>query len=396
MKVLKNKIVKQSPKKQKVKAFINNQYFSFFALGAFLLILLFLQLGGILEIATFRAIGVTLIYFVAALGFTLLLGYSGLTSLGTAGFIGLGSYLAGFLIAKPGRDNFGDLIAYGLDLPPIVGLLISVILAILVGGIVGFISLRIEGLYLAIVTLGLSEIVVEVFRNLGKYTGGVDGRIINKDSYPTLFRILPITREVAFVILVVFIVIFMIFVVNLINSPTGRAMLSLKNSSSAAQAMGISVLKYRLTAFVLATVFAVISGYLYMLFYQSSYADIWTLALSLNILAAVVVGGAFNVWGVFLGTFLVFGFDLAVLQSIPFFQKNSNASIIFSGALIILVVMFYPGGISQMFIDIKERITNRKSKKSVRKENYATDIEFQQKKKEFINQQAAKIGRKVG
>lgn len=393
MRKFRNHIGELSPLAQKREELRKHPYVAFLLLGIILLLVLILQVSGFVDIATFRALGVTLIYFFAALGFTLLLGYSGLSSLGTAGFIGLGSYLAGFLLAKPGFDNFGELIAYGLNLPPSVGIIIGIVVAVIVGGVVGFISLRIEGLYLAIVTLGLSEIFVEIFRNMGKFTGGVDGRIINRGSYPSLFGNIPITREVAFAILVVFIVIGMIFIVNLIKSPTGRAMLALKNSSSAAQAMGVSMLKYRLTSFVIATVFAVLSGYLYMLFYQSSYADIWTLSLSLNILAAVVVGGAFNVWGVFAGTFLIFGFDLAVLQNISFFQRNSNASIIFSGVLIILVIMFYPGGVSQMLVSIKNWWNNRKNKKVTRKENYATNIEFEQAKKEFISEQAAKIGR---
>ena len=393
MRQFKNQLPAQSPDAKKREQIFRHPYLSFILLGVILILILLMQTNGFLDIASFRAIGVTLTYFVAALGFTLLLGYSGLNSLGTAGFIGLGSYLAGLLIAKPGYDNFGELIAYGLDIEPIIGLMIGILVAIVIGGVVGFISLRIEGLYLAIVTLGLSEIFVEIFRNLGKFTGGVDGRIVNRGSYPSLFGVFPVTREVAFIILAVVIVVAMIFVVNLIKSPTGRAMLALKNSSSAAQAMGVSMLKYRLTAFVLATVFAVVAGYMYMLFYQSSYADIWTLSLSLNILAAVVVGGAFNVWGVFAGTFLIFGFDLAFLQNIQFFQQNSNASIIFSGALIILVVMFYPGGISQMLVNIKNWYNERRSKKSTRKDAYARDSELKQKQEKFISEQAAKIGR---
>ena len=393
MRQFKNQLPAQSPDAKKREQIFRHPYLSFILLGVILILILLMQTNGFLDIASFRAIGVTLTYFVAALGFTLLLGYSGLNSLGTAGFIGLGSYLAGLLIAKPGYDNFGELIAYGLDIEPIIGLMIGILVAIVIGGVVGFISLRIEGLYLAIVTLGLSEIFVEIFRNLGKFTGGVDGRIVNRGSYHSLLGVFPVTREVAFIILAVVIVVAMIFVVYLIKSPTGRAMLALKNSSSAAQAMGVSMLKYRLTAFVLATVFAVVAGYMYMLFYQSSYADIWTLSLSLNILAAVVVGGAFNVWGVLAGTFLIFGFDLAILQIIQFFQQNSNASIIFSGALIILVVMFYPGGISQMLVNIKNWYNERRSKKSTRKDAYARDSELKQKQEKFISEQAAKIGR---
>ena len=102
MRQFKNQLPAQSPDAKKREQIFRHPYLSFILLGVILILILLMQTNGFLDIASFRAIGVTLIYFVAALGFTLLLGYSGLNSLGTAGFIGLGSYLEGLLIAKPG------------------------------------------------------------------------------------------------------------------------------------------------------------------------------------------------------------------------------------------------------------------------------------------------------
>ena len=127
----------------------------------------------------------------------------------------------------------------------------------------------------------------------------------------------------------------MILTFNLINSPIGRALLSINDS--AAQAMGIKC--YRLLAFVISTVYAVIGGILYMGYVRFSMGSSWGLAISLNILAAVVVGGAKSIWGVLLGTFMIFGLDLMVFKGINFLSdsKYANLSFVISGVLIILV-----------------------------------------------------------
>jgi branched-chain amino acid transport system permease protein len=91
------------------------------------------------------------------------------------------------------------------------------------------------------------------------------------------------------------------------------------------------------------------------------------LSFALNILAAVVIGGTKSIWGILLGTFVIFGLDLAVFQR---FQLG-NYSIIINGVLIILVVMFYPGGLIQLFGDIKKGI--KKLRLKVRERIYGTE-----------------------
>lgn len=334
--------------KNKIKRFVSHPYFGFILLTVILILVQILEYAGVVGVSTVRAVGQTTIYFIAGLGFTLLLGYAGLSSLGTAGFIGLGGYLVGYMLkATP-------------FLPFIVVLLIAIAIAILIGTAVGFISLRIEGMYLAIITLGLSEIFVSVFKNAVDITGGPAGLRI-ASSLTKLFGVQVSHREVYFLIIMMALFA-MVLTLNLINSPTGRSMLSMKNSSSAAQAMGISMLKSRLLAFLLATVYAVIAGGLYIMYFRYSEPNRWSLALSLNILAAVVVGGSKSIWGVLLGTFVIFGLDLAVLKRFQFFIKYPDASLIFSGLLIILVVMFYPGGLIRMFSDLKNFTIKTKDK----------------------------------
>lgn len=310
--------------------------------------LLFMFTDGIISLTVSKAIAQTLIYSIVGIGFSILLGYAGLASLGTAGFMGLGSYIAGNLLI-------------GYDMPFTVTLLIVAVVAIALGGIVGFISLRIEGMYLAIITLGLSEILLELFKTQNTFTGGAAG--LRKVPFAKLANFIQLNRETSFFLILGVLFIMIVITINIINSPTGRAMLAMKNSSSAAQAMGISILKYRLLAFIMATVYAMIGGALFVAYNKASDPTSWTLALSLNILAAVVIGGSRSIWGVLLGTFIIFGLDLAVLKNIAFFNNYPGSSMIFSGVLIVIIVMFYPGGIMGLFNNISAKINSARLKK---------------------------------
>lgn len=315
-------------------------------LFAILMTLLQLLSGwGMIPNSFVYALGNTMIYAIIAVGFCLLLGYSGLASLGTAGFIGIGAYSAFYVMQQ-----------YGM--PYILAFLVTLAISILIGVVVGFISLRIEGIYLAILTLGLSEIIRNLLMAI-KSTVKID--IENAK----LFGVQMSDRMGYFLILVTFCIL-MWLTANLINSPTGRAMLAMKNSTSAAQAMGISLMKYRLLAFVIATVYAAIGGLLYMVFVRSmttATSTLLTLTTSLNILGAVIIGGAKSLWGTALGVFIIYGIQSMFLSKIEFFNKNPAFITMITGLLIILVVMFFPGGFAQIAMQVKMWIKKKFSRK---------------------------------
>lgn len=332
-------------RKDRFKKFTAHPLFGFIILILVLVCvqLVYMYTDGIISLTISKAIAQTLIYAIVGMGFSILLGYAGLASLGTAGFIGLGSYIAG---------NMLKLIP--LPLPYILVIAAVIIVGIVLGGVVGFISLRIEGMYLAIITLGLSEILLQIFKTPNEFTGGAAG--LKSVPWVKLGTFLEMNRETMYFLILAVMFIMIVVTINIINSPTGRAMLAMKNSASAAQAMGISILKYRLLAFILATIYAMIGGALYVTYLRASSTASWTLALSLNVLAAVIIGGSRSVWGVIMGTFIIFGLDLAVLKNIDFFNKFPGSSAIFSGLLIVLIVMFYPGGLVRLFTGIKMKL----------------------------------------
>ncbi len=284
-----------------------------------------------------------MIYAVVGYGFTFLLGYAGLASLGTAGFVGLGAYITAYL------TNHIE------GIPYFVVMLAALVVSLILGVVVGYISLRIEGIFLAIVTLGLSEIFYQLFSNWLDFTNGPNGASLSK--YPIFQTWLGMKRSDAqsafYFLLVAITVLLLILTYNLGKSSVGRAMLAMKNSSSAAQAMGISLLKYRLLAFLLSTVFAGLAGVLQMSYLRYSAPQNYTVLFSLNILAAVLIGGSRNLIGTFIGTFIVFGITPIFLQDIPFFRDNPWVINVTIGLIIILVVMFYPGGFAQLAANTK-------------------------------------------
>ena len=331
-------------KQNRVQAFFRHPLSQIILFVIILAVIQLLSMAGIVSNSLVFAIGNTLIYAIIAIGFCLLLGYSGLASLGTAGFIGLGAYSAFYVVQEMG-------------MPYIAALVVTLAVSIGIGVVVGFISLRIEGIYLAILTLGLAEIIRNLLMAL-KSTIQIEIENVR------LFGLLMDTRGGYFLILLTFAVLFWL-TANLINSPAGRAMLAMKNSTSAAQAMGISLMKYRLLAFVISTVFAAIGGLLYMMYVRTmttATSTLLTLTTSLNILGAVIIGGAKSLWGTTFGVFIIYGIQSMFLSRIPFFIENPAFMPMVTGVLIILVVMFFPGGFAQIIHQAKQRLGKKKRK----------------------------------
>lgn len=342
-------------------AFINklrkNSISSFVLFAAILVIMQALSSAGMVSSSFVTAVGSTIIFCIISLGFCLLLGYSALASLGTAGFIGIGAYSAYYCLAE-----------WGLSIA--TAFVVAIVVALVIGIAVGYISLRIEGIYLAIVTLGIAQIIKEVL-------SAMKDTIKIKGAQITLFGIesLKLKTTDIFYMLVGVLLLLMIITHNLMNSPTGRAFLAMKNSTSAAQAFGISLMKYRLLAFTISIIYASIAGVLYMLYIRyvsNSASTLFTLSTSLNILGAVIIGGTKSIWGSIGGTFIIYGINQMFLQDIEFFRENPTLITLFCGALVVVVTMFYPGGLAQLVLEIKYKIKNLLTKR--KEARYGKDL----------------------
>lgn len=323
--------------------------------GVLMCVVGFLATQKILPYSWQSAFASTFAYAIASIGFCLLMGYSGLASLGTGGFIGIGTYAVHYVMVEA-------------KLPFFVALLAAIGVSVLIGLIVGFISLRIEGIYLVILTLALSEILKTLY-------AAIEPKLTLSMKDALIFgRRLPTTMSLTLVM--VFLVIIMIITSNLINSPTGRAMLAMKNSTAAAQAMGISLIKYRLMSFVICTAYASVTGVMLMMVMRSADATdptgYYALITSLNILAAVIIGGYKSIWGAVFGTFIMYGIKLVIFNQIPFLANNSLIITLASGVLVIIIAMYYPGGLAQLLLEAKTKISA--TFKKMKEDKYGKDL----------------------
>lgn len=318
--------------------------------GLILCLVPLLQEAKMVKTSTVLLLGSVLVYAVGTIGLDILVGYSGLISLGTSGFMGLSAYVSAYAITV-------------LGLPFEVGAVAAIAVTVLVGALVGLISLRIQGIYLAIATLCISEILLKTFKELVWFTNSYSGQ---KVDYPTLLGFLELDRNGTYVLVTVVLVALMIVTSNLKNSRSGRALNAIRQSEVAAQAMGVNLLKTRMIAFIYATTCAAIAGVLYGALTNFVYPSTWTLSLSLYFMASVIIGGTRSIPGNILGSFVVFGLPELVLKKIPVVGELSGFTMIVTGVLIIVIVLLYPGGLIHLPIQIWNKLRGAAKKEVVK------------------------------
>ena len=325
----------------KMKKF-NSNYMTYIVIGLILAAVPLLSQIGLIRGATVLTFGWIIFYAIAALGLNVLLGYSGLVSLGTAGFMGLAAYFSTHLTVSMG-------LSFWISLP------IVIIVLTVVGLLIGLVSLRLAGASLAIATLAVAEVSRRILIDIWGWTA-------YHPQYPDVF-VRFLNRDETYWLLVVLLVALMILTHNFIHSPVGRAFLTMRVSEAAAQAMGINLLKYKLMAFGIATAYATLAGMLYAHFLRAIDPNPWTLLLSLQIVAVIVIGGLKTIIGPIIGSFIVFGVPHLILNQLPVIGDIAGLPLIFNGILIIVVILFYPNGLIYVGHDIK-RLFKKKEVKS--------------------------------
>lgn len=310
----------------------------FALLTAGLLLLAVLPHLGLMRFSTMSVFAYTAIYAVVALGMNILLGFSGLISLGTAGFIGAGALGMGVFLE--------------MGLPFELAALFTLVISGALGALIGLFSLKVESIYLAIATLFVGEILRQIYTQVPIFGGEfIPIGAVRLLGFLELNQILQVQRSILYAIVVFALFLVMVLMHNLVKSRTGRALMSMSRSEHAAQAMGISLLKYRLIAFVTATLYATGGGILYALYFQSAPTRAWTLNVSLLIIAMVVVGGFKSIIGTFLGAIIIYGLPNLLLKDLL-----GDISYVFSGVLIILVILFYPRGFVYVGHDLRRLV----------------------------------------
>lgn len=303
--------------------------------------ILFLLLANVLPLksGTYTLLTSCVIYSIAALGFNVLLGYTGQISLGHAAFIGLGAYVSAYVTQDMG-------------LPFLVGLLAAGVVPILLGLVLGLAALRLEGHYLAIATLGFGVAIQQTFKVLTAFTGGFTGKTApSAVIFGTKFKGGPEYLALATIVLVLL----CIFVYNIYNSKTGRAFIAMRDSVHSAQAMGIDVVKYKLIAFSISAFYSGIAGSIYIHLVKYTQPDVWGTVLSINLLGMVVIGGLASIGGSIIGATFITYMPHLILE-IPVLKDIPSSATIFTGLAIIFVIRFIPEGIIHVIGRVKGKI----------------------------------------
>ncbi|CEW18487.1 TPA: branched-chain amino acid ABC transporter permease [Streptococcus pneumoniae] len=286
---------------------------------------LLLLLAGYSLISVLVSVGVLNLFYVQilqqiginiilAVGLNLIVGFSGQFSLGHAGFMAIGAYAAAIIGSK--SPTYGAF--FGAML---VGALLSGAVALLVG----IPTLRLKGDYLAVATLGVSEIIRIFIINGGSLTNGAAG-------------ILGIPNFTTWQMVYFFVVITTIATLNFLRSPIGRSTLSVREDEIAAESVGVNTTKIKIIAFVFGAITASIAGSLQAGFIGSVVPKDYTFINSINVLIIVVFGGLGSITGAIVSA-IVLGILNMLLQDVA-----SVRMIIYALALV-LVMIFRPGGL---------------------------------------------------
>ena len=323
------------------------------------------------------------VYSLVAVSMNLLNGFTGLFSLGQAGFMLLGAYTYGILMVPLAAkdqvyylfggsavkfslpDLFGGIFGSG-GFGGAVSLVLSVLVALILAGcvaalfawLIGLPVLRLKSDYLAIATLGFAEILRAIFQwqKLGPVTNGAnmiksfptftDFNISGKNGSVVLY----LSTFVPFLIAIICIAI----IVLLINSTYGRAFKAIRDDEVAAEAMGINLAKHKMLSFVTSSFFAGVGGALFAMYVANAQAKVFTATMTYEILLIVVIGGIGSISGSCIATFLYVACSewwLRFLDSETFIGNfklpllRSGFRMVVFSVVIMIVVLFFRKGI---------------------------------------------------
>ena len=343
------------------------------------------------------------VYALVAASLNLLNGFTGLFSLGQAGFMLLGAYTYAILTI-PSADRESVYYLYGgsavnFSLPELfgggaLGLILGVLAALILAGcvaaviawLIGLPVLRLKSDYLAIATLGFAEIIRAIFQwdRLGPVTNGANAL----KSFPTFSSfnienangevVLRLSTFVPFLLVAVCIGI----MVLLINSTYGRAFKAIREDEIAAEAMGINLARHKMLSFCISSFFAGVGGGLFAMFANQAQAKTFTTSMTYEILLIVVIGGIGSISGSCIASFLYVAASewwLRFLDTetyigafkVPFLRTGFRM-VVFS-IIIMIVVLFFRRGLmgdrelSDVARSLRARLSGRSKKKEAAK-----------------------------
>ncbi|MBM3362943.1 MAG: branched-chain amino acid ABC transporter permease [Betaproteobacteria bacterium] len=289
---------------------------------------------------------VVLVLCILTMGLNLQWGFTGLFNAGVAGFYAIGGYTHAILTAAPSPQLMGN---YGL--PWLVGIIAAMLVTAVAALVVGLITIRLRGDYLAIATFGIGIMIQLVSLNLESWTGGSQGITRIPKPLSTWFEGSLAYNLFYLVFMVVVVVLVYWALERILSSPWGRVLRAIREDEMAASSLGKSPLSYRLQSFVLGSTLMGLAGALYVTFIGFVSPFDFLPILTFQVWAMLIVGGSGNNRGAMLGALVVWSIwaasGVAVSKWVPPSHAAQGAAIqvILIGLTLVLMLLFKPRGL---------------------------------------------------
>ena len=254
------------------------------------------------------------IYMIAILGLSILTGFTGLFSMGHAGFMAIGAYTSALL-----TKTFG--------LPVLAGVFMGMLAALAIGLLIGYPTLKLKGDYFVIATLGIGEVTKLIIENLPDLTGGARG-------------LTDIPKGTNFPMVLLFVVAIVILLRNFLNSKQGRNCVAVREEELATASIGANVANYKMLAMGISCALCGISGALLAHYMHYLSPTMFTMVKSDELVMTVILGGCGSLTGTIIASLI-----LVPLPEILRFGSVQERRMLFYGLLVVLVIIFKPSGL---------------------------------------------------
>ena len=288
---------------------------------------------------------------IAAMGLNLLTGFNGQISIGHGAFFGVGAFTSAILVSD-----------YGWAIEATIP--VAAVLAAVLGVAVGFPALRVKGLYLALITLGLAVLFPVVTKKYVKGPGGASLKILKRKEVSSYFPDLLGDDQYRYYLCLILLIVLFWFAHNLMNSRVGRSMIAVRDQELAASTVGIDVARVKVATFALSAAYAGIAGSLSVMVNKIADASnpLVYFQLSIEFLIAVVIGGAATITGPLLGAIALVwirrrtdGGDDFLPRLLGLEDRSEQLAPAMLGAILIILTYVLPDGI----VGGLRRLTNR-------------------------------------
>ena len=277
------------------------------------------------------------IFAIFAMGFNLLLGYTGILSFGHAAFFGLAGYAMGLILIH-------------LKIPILLGMLFGIVLSTVTAVLIGLLIIRKTGIYFAMLTIAFGQMFFFIASRWKDFTGGEDGLTnIPRDvvGIPGLLSI-PIVEPLQFYYFVAVIFILAAIVkYKLIHSHFGQVLKTIRENETRARMVGYNVQRYKLASFIISAIYAAVAGTLYGLFLNYMFPQTLDWIRSGDVVIMALVGGM----GTFFGPIIGAGVIVALRVLVSIYAKIGGLVFwqFFMGIIFLIFVLFFPKGIWGFF-----------------------------------------------